>query len=154
MVWVVGIGLFVLALLAFPKQVGIFLLIVGALIGGAILYYQNQESERVRELAAIRISVAYDLATCTSTHPIAMSISNGTRRTILELNINLSAKRPGYSDDVYTDYVRSTRILAPSTIYSACWQLDTSSYSLRVPNDPATLGSLNWSGSIVTSRFQ
>ncbi|WP_284765363.1 hypothetical protein [Agrobacterium sp. CFBP2214] len=152
MAWVVGIGIFFFLLFAFPKQVGGLILILLA-IGGAAWIYSNAESKAAaKERSKIVTSARTDLGCADPQFPIGVSISNGAKKQINSVDFTISAKRPGYSSEVYSNFHTSDRILKPGDVYFACWSLsryETTYGKLKDENIKA----LNWSARVISVRF-
>jgi hypothetical protein len=128
MVWIVGIGLGLVLLFVFPKQMGalLLLLVFGGLGLFAFIYSADQrradEDRRRRE--TIFLSAEFNVARCTAEFPILVTIRNGYTQTIRTLNFNLFGFREGFSTPVYRgSSYSSDRIIRPGGSYEACWSL-------------------------------
>lgn len=152
MVWVVGIGIFLFLLFAFPKQVGGLILLLAA-IGGATWAYQSAKSDaEAKERSKIVMSARTDIGCEDPQFPIGVSISNGTKKQINSVDFTLLAKRPGYSSEVYSHFNTSDRILKPGDVYFACWSL--ASYELNYGKlKGEDIKALNWSTRVASVRF-
>lgn len=122
MVWVVGIGIFLFLLLAFPKQIGAVILLIIVAIGALYFYLYQGQQARARKNAMILATAGADQA-CGSEYPLQIKFTNTTSETLLKVNFDLYGYRPGYSDAVVSSYLRSSdRIMKPGDVYSACWR--------------------------------
>lgn len=152
MAWVVGIGIFLFLLCAFPKQIGAIVLIIAVCGLFAWLYNDGQMKAAARERAKITMSARADLGCNDPEYPIGVSISNGTTKRINSIYFMLAARRPGFSSDIYSYYHTSDRILDPGDVYFACWSLssyETSHGKIRGEDIKA----LNWSTRLSSVRF-
>ncbi len=118
MVWVVGIGLGLLLLFAFPKQMGaliVLLVLAGAGLFGFLYLQDQQRAEEYRKREeSITLSATYDAAGCSAEYPILITIRNNYTQTIESLTFELGGYREGYSSPVYQGHsYESDRIMAP-----------------------------------------
>lgn len=126
MAWVIGIGIGLFLLVAFPKQMGaviLFLVLAGAGLFGFITLQEQQRAEEYRKREeSISLSATYDAAGCSAEYPILITIRNNYTQTIESLTFELGAYREGYSSPVYQGLsYKSDRIMAPGDTYTACW---------------------------------
>ena len=56
MAWVIGIGIFLFLLFAFPRAMGGLIVLCGLAIGGFLLWEKLERDNRARERAAISIT--------------------------------------------------------------------------------------------------
>ncbi len=136
MVWVAAVGVGLLLLFMFPKQMGI-VAGVAALAAAAIvtlMYLEHQrglEEQRRRE-EGIELSAFYDTILCPPEHPIVITIRNNYTETLQALTFKLGGYRPDYSSPVYFDQSYSSdRILAPGESHSWCWAVPTLQYGAQ-----------------------
>ncbi len=136
MAWVFGIGIGLFLLFAFPKQMGvlILLLVVGAagLFGFDYLQQQKRAEEYRKREESITLSAAYDMGRCSAEFPIFVEIRNGYTETIESLTFELGGYREGHSSTIYKGLsYTSDRILAPGETYTACWTQPSLDYGAQ-----------------------
>jgi hypothetical protein len=153
MVWVVGIGIGLLLLFAFPRQMGavILFLVVGAGVLFGFIYNAEQQraEEHRKKIESITISAAYDPG-CEAAFPILISIRNGYTQTIQTLTFELGGYREGYSSPVYRGLsYKSDRIITPGQTYTACWTQPGLDYGAQ----EAPAASLTWRASYSYATF-
>jgi hypothetical protein len=152
MAWVVGIGIFLFLLCAFPKQIGSIALLIVACCIIAWLYSDAQSKAAVKLRAKITISVSIGSGCNDPQYPISVSISNGTNKRINSVYFKLSARRPGFSSEIYSYTETSDRILNPGDRYIACWSL--SSYEMdygKIKGED--IRALSWSARLSSVNF-
>lgn len=128
MAWIVGTGLLLLLLFAFPRQMIGLLLVLLFAAGGIFLVLKQkgdrQAEERARVRSQVTVAVRYDPDLCAPSHPLAITVSNGADRTLKKVSFDLKGYRPGYSDPVlegsWFDY-STDRIILPSQDWLTCW---------------------------------
>lgn len=154
MVWIVGIGLGLFLLFAFPKQMGavILLLVLGA--AGLFFAIQNAEQRRADEqrkkVEAIGLTATFDSTRCSAEFPILIGIRNGYTQTIQSLNFELAGYREGFSSPVYLGRsLRSDRIIRPGETYEACWSVPSLDYGATAGPPQA----MNWRASYSYAAF-
>ncbi|NGQ93451.1 hypothetical protein G5V65_21500 [Rhodobacter sp. HX-7-19] len=59
MAWVIGIGIFLFLLFAFPRAMGGLIVLCGLAIGGFLLWQKLESGNRARERAAISITPTF-----------------------------------------------------------------------------------------------
>lgn len=143
MAWVIGIGIGLVLLFAFPKQMGavILLLVVGAagLFGYLYIEEQRRDEEYRERQESVSISANFDAGRCSAEFPIIIKISNNNTETLLSLTFGFSGFREGHSSPVYEAiYVTSDRIIAPGQSYEACWAVPKLNYGAEA-TPPGTL---------------
>lgn len=150
MAWLVGIGIFLFLLFAFPKQVGGLLLLLG--IGVGLLFWAGQqESEQRRaEQRSVSAKAAYDVRFCKEPFPISVAFSNLGRRATSNITFGLQAHRPGFSKAVLDGYRETDRIIQPGETYVLCWAVPTQ-FGEEIPTD---VNQLIWSAPIGYVTFQ
>jgi hypothetical protein len=126
MVWVFGIGIGLLLLFAFPKQMGaviLLILLAGVGLFGFLHLQDRQRAEEYRKREeSIALSAAYGAGGCSAEYPILITIRNGYTQTIESLTFELGGYREGYSSPLYQGLsYKSDRIIAPGDTYAACW---------------------------------
>lgn len=126
MAWVVGIGIGLALFFAFPKQMGvlILLLVIGAAGLGGYVYYQDQKqaADYRHRTESITLKATYDPGGCSTEFPILVEIHNSYTDTLQELTFELDGYLEGHSSPIYQGSAyKSDRILAPGQTYSACW---------------------------------
>lgn len=123
MVWLLGIGIFLVLLFVFPRQMGTLLLGIVVLIalGGAYIWQQGEGRKRAR--ASVEVSVRYDVSACSSSFPLLVTYRNGSRRTVEKIIYDIGGFTPGYSDVVLQDDYKTDRIIPPGQTYGECWSV-------------------------------
>jgi hypothetical protein len=125
MVWIAGIGITLILLFTFPRQMGIvFVSLVGiaAAVGG---YFYFVEQTNIKKKSLISINATYDKTQCTDpNYPLSLVVHNGSTEVLNRLSLEVTANRVGYSDSVFFDYFTSDKIMQPNEYYSSCWSLD------------------------------
>ena len=158
MAWVVGIGIFLFLLFAFPRSMGALIVLCGLAIGGFLLWQKLEIDNRARERAAISITVSYDLERCSSDFPLFIEIVNGSDRTLEAVSFGIEGRRTGYSEPLYdSGYLgySSDRIIASNDGWANCWTLPRQAYGasdqIIALNPPDTL---TWSAKNPSPRFR
>ena len=154
MAWIVGIGIFLVLLFAFPKPMFGLIGIVAAAIGVFVLYQWNETTQRQEKKSKITIVTAYDPARCSDPKwPVFVGFVNKSDSTVSAIGFHLTARRKGYSNAVYNDWTTSDKIIAPGAGFGNCWAV--SEYSLRKEEIGTTpLSDLDWTASIESVSFQ
>lgn len=144
-VWIVGIGIGLLLLFSYPKQIGALILLVVLGAVGLFMAIQNAEQRRAEEhrkkVASIGLTATFDPVRCAAEFPILIGFRNGYTQTIQSLNFDLAGYREGFSSPVYVGrYLRSDRIIRPGETYEICWSVPSLEYGAQAepPQD------LNW----------
>lgn len=141
MVWIVGIGIGLFLLFAFPRQM--LLLIAGLTVLGlgtwAYLYYQEQSRKSLEE--KVHVLVVYDADRCNEEFPLLVTIRNTSKETVESTSFDLSGFRSGHSAPVYQrgylDY-KTDKIIPPGKGYSGCWRVPDPAYSVSQQTIAAT----------------
>ena len=130
MIWIALI-IGIILVIIFPKQMGILAGVVVLTIAGIYLYFESEENNKERQREAVVISVKYDTTTCTSEYPLLANVKNGSNNTVIKINWNFSAYKPGYSNNVvayegytseYSTPYESDKILAPNQSFTLCYK--------------------------------
>lgn len=149
MAWVIGIGIGLFLLFAFPRQFGALLGIVALGIGALLLYFWSQSEQAKRDEANLVTSAHFDPLTCPDpAFPISVAFTNRTGKTVEYISFLLEAYRPGYSSAAYSNYQSWDRIMTPGQTYSACWSL--ASYKSESVDKLA----VTWRATVSSIRFQ
>lgn len=123
MAWVVGIGVFLFLLFAFPKQVGSIILLIILAVGAFWLYLSQEQEANARRKAKILTVAGADSVCNDPEFPLKIQFTNTSDEKLLRVSYSLEGFQPGYSDVVVSDYLRSSdRIMQPGDVYSACWR--------------------------------
>jgi uncharacterized membrane protein len=154
MAWVIGIGIFLFLLFAFPKQIGFIILCI---VGVCIFYYVKAEHDSKRKselISMIKHRAAADSKLCSDpNYPISVGFLNDTNKTINRISFILSSKREGFSSNISTSYLDSDKILKPNEGYVNCWSL--SSYDLQYGKlKDYKISDLKWNVEILSADFQ
>lgn len=155
MAWVVGIGIGLLLLFAFPKQMGALILLIvmagAGLFGFIYLQDQRRAEEYRKQEESITLSAAYGAGGCSAEYPILITIRNGYTQTLESLSFKLGGYHEGYSSPVYQGLsYTSDRIMAPGDTYTACWTKPSLRYGAQeVPPE-----GLTWRASYSYANFK
>jgi len=149
MAWVIGIGISLALLFAFPRQFGIALVVLVTLIGGIFIYLKVDDKAK----EGVEIRVTYDKAKCNQDkYPLFVEIYNGSRSTINGISYVITAHRPGHSNNI-ADY----NVIDSGAILN---QKDSHMYCVLLPNFNPYLGdssspeALVWGVEYIYPRFQ
>ena len=130
MAWVIGIGIFLFLLFAFPRPVvGLIVGLVvlcGVVIGGFSLWEKIKNDERAQKYAAVSVTVTRDLERCSPEYPLLVHIVNGSEDTVAKISFDILGHLAGYSDPLYDSgygYYSSDRIIASGSEWTNCWPL-------------------------------
>ena len=134
--WVLGIGIFTGLLLAFPKRMGlliVILVILATVITGAIYGYEAFTSyQREHEVSKIKVFVQHDPDRCSAEYPLLIGLVNRTDNTIIKTRFSISGFREGHSEAIYetgyNDY-STDRIIPPGEGSWACWRIPERAYN-------------------------
>jgi hypothetical protein len=79
---------------------------------------------RDAEEKLVRVSIAYDAKACPATHPLSVTVLNGSGRKVLAVDWSITARMQGRSTDI-ADYnsFKSDIILGAGESYSLCYEL-------------------------------
>ena len=150
MVWVIGIGIALFLLFAFPRQAfGLIavLVAIGCIVIGHLYWVDEQEKAKT---ALVRTTATYNPTFCTDARwPIQIEISNGSNQSIDEVTFYLSAFKTGYSSAQYGGYLTSDRIIAPRTTFTNCWSLNDYSWTA----EPKIASFYNWEAKTSSVRW-
>jgi hypothetical protein len=118
----------------FLKVVGLIILLAVAGFGALAWYATKQDSDRAAERAAVTITAQYDPKGCDPKSPISVTITNGSRRTVKSVDIQLEAYEEGHSDNLVDDGpTESTRVMKAGSKLHGCLPLPKT-------RRPSTLG--------------
>jgi len=135
MAWVVGIGVALFLLFAFPRQVGLLILLVVA--AGVVLWavLAVQANNQAQQRASLVAAIGAGTPTCNdSTHPLMVSFDNETGKVVTLVRFRVAGHYPGHSTDVVSDYLSWDQIMQPRSLNTACWAI----YDLTTKALPAT----------------
>ena len=131
MAWVIGIGIFLFLLFAFPRAVVGLIALCGVGIGGFFLWNKIETDERNRLRTAVTVKVTHDLERCSTEYPLLVRIDNGSKNAVEKVSFGIEGKRAGYSDPLYDSGYQgysSDKILASGEGWSNCWTLPRQAY--------------------------
>jgi len=142
---------YVAVLVNYPKQtLGSTAVLVIALVIGISALIQNERESNARYQAerraaqareeaaaraeevqrkAVETTILYSVKTCGATQPLAVTVRNGSSRTLYAIDFSLTAHWRGHSTNLlkYGDmYMKWDRILAPSESATLCYSLPRS----------------------------
>lgn len=158
MVWVVGIGIFLLLLFMFPR----FTLGLIAIIGVTIFILFERANTNNRQAAERRalvgVTAGYDASRCSIDYPILVSIMNRSPQTVVSTSFTLKGYASGHSDAIYDSgygSYRDDRIIEPGGGWSICWSVPRRSYNVSEERAAAyPPSSMIWRVDDVSPAFQ
>lgn len=122
MAWLVGIGIFVLLLIRFPRQVGAVIGIALLGIAGLALYSWVTGSQADRQKALIVVSASVTPTICSDPkYPISVQVQNHSNRVLNSVSFLLQGFVPGHSNATATDYLTSDLIVPIGLQVWQCW---------------------------------
>ncbi|AMN54158.1 hypothetical protein ACP90_18950 [Labrenzia sp. CP4] len=126
MTWVVGIGIFVFLMFAYPKKTLILagVLLAFAVAGGGIIFLSDYLDQRKRE--AVQIEIFFDLDKCSEEYPLFIGFLNESGSTIEKVSFIVEGKREGYSDTTYrSEYgnYQTDKIIKDGGSHGTCWRV-------------------------------
>ena len=131
MAWVIGIGIFLFLLFAFPRAVVGLIALCGVGIGGFFLWNKIETDERNRLRASVTVTVTHDLERCSLEYPLLVRIHNGSENAVEKVSFGIEGNRAGYSDPLYdSGYLgySSDKIIAGGEGWTSCWTLPRQAY--------------------------
>ncbi|MBX5236320.1 hypothetical protein HJC02_29280 [Rhizobium sp. NLR4a] len=144
MAWVIGIGIFLFLLFAFPRQMLGLIAILAAVIFGFWAYSSLNESARKASLESLFVTVS---ATCTqSDYPLYVTLTNGTGKTVTSTSFTVNGYKAGFSSSVASDWFTTDKIMKPGERYAACWRL--SGYGKEIDYK-----GLQWKAEVTSANF-
>jgi hypothetical protein len=151
MVWIVGIGITLILLFTFPRQMGIVFVSLVGIAAAVAGYFYFVEQTNIKKKALISIKATYDGTLCTDPNfPLSLVVHNGSNEVLNRLSLEVTASRVGYSDNVFSDYFTSDKIMQPNEYYSSCWRLDD--YKIKALQLPPLV--LTWKAKISAVTWQ
>lgn len=133
MAWVVGIGIFLLLLAAFPRFT-IGLVALAGLGIFAIFTATNTANKRAAERRAmVVVSAGYDVQRCAPDYPVAVTITNRAPSTVSSTSFTLKGYASGHSDPIYDSgygQYRDDRIIEPGNAWATCWTVPRRAYNV------------------------
>lgn len=146
MAWVIGVGIFLLLLFAFPRAIVGLIILCVVLIGSYQLWMKIEQDERAKKKASVTVTVNYDLERCRPEYPLFVRIQNGADDTVEAVSFGVAGRRAGYSNPIYESRFleySSDRIIASGDSWTSCWALPDPAYSASEQkieqNPPETL---------------
>lgn len=99
----------------------------------------KQAGDDARHQQGIHASAAFD-DTCSADHPVAVTVTNSTDRTLKRFNFHLGFYQEGRSDDQNPRFHEDTwtGIVGPGDTVTACWsrpEIPRGKYFIRVERD-------------------
>lgn len=135
--WVLGVGIFLGLLLAFPKRMGVLiavlvgLSIVGA--GGIFAYNAFEKRQREQIIGNINVVINFDTSECKEDFPLSIGIINGTEQTIQKTSFSIVGLREGHSEPLYKSNYReysTDLIIDAGEGFGTCWSLPKRAYGI------------------------
>ena len=131
MAWVIGIGIFLFLLFAFPRAMVGLIVLCAVVIGGFLLWDNIKTDARARLRAAVTVTISHDLELCSPEYPLFIRIHNGSEDTVEKVSFGIVGNRAGYSDPLYdSGYLgySSDKIIASGEGWASCWTLPRTAY--------------------------
>jgi hypothetical protein len=131
MAWVIGIGIFLFLLFAFPRAMVGLIVLCGVGIGGFLLWDKIKTDERARLRAAVTVTVTHNIERCSPEYPLFIRIQNGSEDTVEKVSFGIEGNRAGYSDPLYDSGYQgysSDKIIASGEGWANCWTLPRTAY--------------------------
>ena len=143
MIWIIGLGIAGFLFFAFPKQALVTVGVIGSICVLLVGYFYLSDEAKRQKASAVTVEAKFDPALCVdSKYPIFITTYNGSSDTVKSVSFTLSANRPGYSNDVYSTYHNSDKIVLPRTTFSTCWSLND--YGWRYDTNVKSPAGLVW----------
>jgi hypothetical protein len=152
MEWLAASLLTIFLLWRFPKvtlKVAACLLLLGAVAGAGLAGYSYLDTQAHNaEKAKITVAITADNH-CSPSWPLYIRITNGTAAPLDSVSFSVSAKVPGRSSEVYSDFITSDIIIPPSKTATTCYGLasykvDDGKIAGRIPSELAWEGRVTY----------
>lgn len=148
----VAIPIIFVCFLLSPRSTLAALLAVIAAVAVVGVYVYLQQSDRNGLASQVR-GTSSGTASCSDpAKTVAVTLSNDTDRQVNVVRFRLIAKRPGYSDEAYSDYFTSSKIIEPHGTFETCWTLNQYRGLETLPGKPAP-SEFDWSVDISSVDF-
>lgn len=125
MAWIAGI-VFIILLIAYPKQMIYLFLGIGLLV---FLYIEDNKKKSKKlalEEEKVSISIIYNTSLCEEEYPLYITIKNTGDKIVYKTTWNIDVYREGYSGNLveysYSNY-STDKILTKNQSTSSCWSL-------------------------------
>jgi len=159
MTWIVGVGIFLLLLFVFPRQMLRVTALCGAVVAGFFLWFYVSDFLETRKRESVSVYVSHDATKCGQASPLFIQIVNESSSTLKKVYFGISAHRAGFSDAVIEEAgFSSDRIIQSHGIWRLCLSSIDLNRSLlltamaRAQN--FTPASLEWSTTSIVPHFQ
>lgn len=130
MVWVVGLGVWAILLIAFPKSVGYASLIAACLVGiffGWILIKDASNTKQYMleqaDKKKVQVSIEYDPNGCPAGMPISLTAINYSSKTVISYTYTAAGYEKGRSSKVYNSSGSSDYIILSGRSSKLCFQV-------------------------------
>jgi hypothetical protein len=158
MAWVIGIGVFLLLLFAFPRAMLSLVAILVIIIGSWFAWTYAQDQRRQADVALTKVLAVYDQGRCPADFPLLVKITNESGKTLERVSFSLKAFREGYSSPLYESGFRNyvtDRIIPPQSEWQTCWSVPQPSYSASTESIAANpLNTLEWRSDSILPIFE
>ncbi len=149
---IVAVPLVLACFLLFPRPTATafaLVLSIGMAVG-AYVYFQQSDSSSMASLVS---GTSTGSQSCTDPESaVFVTLSNGSDRQVNVVRFRLIAKRPGYSNEAYSDYFSSDKIIAPHSDFGSCWTLNRYRGLDTMPGKPSPR-EFEWSVEISSVDF-
>ncbi|RDJ05624.1 hypothetical protein [Rhizobium grahamii] len=149
---IVAVPIIIVCLLLFPRPTLtalVLFLSVGAVVG-VYIYVQQSDSSGPAGMVS---GTSTGASACDDpARTVLVKLSNASDRQLNVVRFRLIAKRPGYSNELYSDYFTSNKIIAPHSVFETCWALNQYRGLETLPGKPLA-SDFEWSVEISSVEF-
>ena len=146
--WVIGVGIALLLLFRFPREMLIFVGFILLCGLGAWGYFYRENSLRETDQQSVVIVASLGNGCSDAEYPLSVVFQNHNKKRLMDVSFFLEGREPQHSKPVYTKYITWDGITDPGQSSSACWSIDQSSLNDRIP------AALEWSGKVSSVTFE
>jgi len=149
---VVAVPIILVFFLLSPRPTLVALIIVLSVGAVVAVYLYFQQSDR-NGLAAMVSGSSTGTGGCDDhARTVLVKLSNASDRQVNVIRFRLIAKRAGYSNETYSDYFTSNKIIAPHSEFESCWALNQYRGLETLPGKPLA-SDFEWSVEISSVDF-
>jgi hypothetical protein len=154
LIWLVGLGVYLLLLLNFPRSI-FALTIIG--ISLAVFLKEQESAALAKKKAMVSITITHDLKKCAQNIPLFINIINKSGSSLNKVSFAIAGYRKGYSSPIYkspADGYQTHQIIAANNSWDSCRELPKLSHS---PSDELgailTPNILSWKSEGISINF-
>jgi len=148
---VVAVPIILVFFLLSPRPTLIALIIVLSVGAVVAIYLYFQQSDR-NGPAMVSGSSTGTGGCDDHARTVLVKLSNASDRQVNVVRFRLIAKRAGYSNETYSDYFTSNKIIAPHSDFESCWALNQYRGLETLPGKPLA-SDFEWSVEISSVDF-